>query len=95
MVVQAITVPANTFVYNRWLKPGSTTWLPGISEFDLTFLGLIIYIGVIVGRTMRKTNRPDDVEICGLYWHFVDLVWMFVFPLFYLLSVNMGEGGAH
>jgi cytochrome c oxidase subunit 3 len=29
------------------------------------------------------------VEISGLYWHFVDLVWMFVFPLVYLLSARM------
>jgi cytochrome c oxidase subunit 3 len=26
--------------------------------------------------------------VSGLYWHFVDLVWMFVFPLIYLLSVD-------
>jgi cytochrome c oxidase subunit III len=25
------------------------------------------------------------VEVAGLFWHFVDLVWIFVFPLFYLL----------
>jgi cytochrome c oxidase subunit 3 len=28
------------------------------------------------------------VEIAGLYWHFVDLVWMFVFPLVYLLNAR-------
>jgi cytochrome c oxidase subunit 3 len=27
------------------------------------------------------------VEATGLYWHFVDLVWMFVFPLLYLMNV--------
>jgi cytochrome c oxidase subunit 3 len=32
--------------------------------------------------------RHEDVEISGLYWHFVDLVWMFVFPLIYILSVD-------
>ena len=47
MVVQAITVPANTFIYNQWLKPGSLSMFPTISEMDLTFLGLIIYIGLI------------------------------------------------
>lgn len=47
MVVQAITVPANTFIYNQWLKPGSLSMFPAISEMDLTFLGLIIYIGLI------------------------------------------------
>jgi cytochrome c oxidase subunit 3 len=38
------------------------------------------------------------VEISGLYWHFVDLVWMFVFPLIYIMSVDMGghlAGVAH
>ncbi|MBI1357880.1 MAG: cytochrome oxidase subunit III [Acidobacteria bacterium] len=33
----------------------------------------------------------EDVEVAGLYWHFVDLVWMFVFPLIYLLSVAPGS----
>jgi heme/copper-type cytochrome/quinol oxidase subunit 3 len=28
--------------------------------------------------------------VSGLYWHFVDLVWMFIFPLVYLMSVNRG-----
>jgi len=29
-----------------------------------------------------------DLEIWGLYWHFVDLVWMFVVPFVYLLNVK-------
>jgi cytochrome c oxidase subunit 3 len=28
------------------------------------------------------------VEVSGLYWHFVDLVWMFVFPLVYIMSIS-------
>jgi cytochrome c oxidase subunit 3 len=31
---------------------------------------------------VRFTNR---IEIAGLYWHFVDLVWIFLFPVLYLL----------
>ncbi len=31
--------------------------------------------------------NADDLEITGLYWHFVDLVWMFVVPLVYLLNL--------
>ena len=30
-----------------------------------------------------------DVEVAGLYWHFVDLVWMFIFPLVYLMSTKI------
>jgi len=53
----------------------------------------VIYLGIIAMRFARRTMNEEDVEISGLYWHFVDLVWMFVFPLVYLMSVNMGGGG--
>ena len=33
--------------------------------------------------------NADDVEVSGLYWHFVDLVWMFVFPMIYLMSIKL------
>ena len=45
-IVQAITVPANNLILNTFLKPGALSWL-GLGETDLTFLGLISYIGVI------------------------------------------------
>lgn len=48
----------------------------------------VIYLLVVAKRVMtgfydRKGNY-DTVEIVGLYWHFVDLVWVFIFALFYL-----------
>jgi cytochrome c oxidase subunit 3 len=46
----------------------------------------IIYLTVVAVR-IRKLS-VDDIEIAGLYWHFVDLVWVFVFPLVYVLSIN-------
>jgi heme/copper-type cytochrome/quinol oxidase subunit 3 len=36
---------------------------------------------VTEGARVRNTNR---VELAGLYWHFVDVVWIFIFPLLYL-----------
>lgn len=48
IVIQGITVPANNLIYQYLLKPGAMTWLgSSYSEIDLTFLGLISYIGVI------------------------------------------------
>ena len=41
-----------------------------------------VAIGVINGRYEKKGY--DIVEIAGLYWHFVDLVWVFIFAFFYL-----------
>jgi cytochrome c oxidase subunit III len=46
----------------------------------------VCYLGVIAARIRKFTD--EDVEVSGLYWHFVDLVWMFVFPLIYLMSVD-------
>jgi Na+-transporting NADH:ubiquinone oxidoreductase subunit E len=46
VVIQAITVPANNVLYQHLLKGGSLSWA-GLQEVDLTFLGLISYIGVI------------------------------------------------
>ncbi|HEX6623193.1 MAG TPA: cytochrome c oxidase subunit 3 [Pyrinomonadaceae bacterium] len=71
----------------------------GASFFSITGLHMfhvftgVLYLGVIAARIGKM--RHEDVEISGLYWHFVDLVWMFVFPLIYILSVDMGGGGAH
>jgi Na+-transporting NADH:ubiquinone oxidoreductase subunit E len=46
VVVQAITVPVNNFIYNHVLREGALAWA-GIPNVDLSFLGLITYIGVI------------------------------------------------
>jgi len=46
VVVQAITVPANNILYNYLLKENALSWA-GITGTDLSFLGLISYIGVI------------------------------------------------
>jgi len=57
------------------------------------FHGLHVSIGVIYLSTVAfkvyrgdfdKTGSYAAVEIAGLYWHFVDLVWVFIFALFYL-----------
>jgi cytochrome c oxidase subunit 3 len=46
--------------------------------------GVIILITTAV-RSARGLSSAEGVEMAGLYWHFVDLVWVFIFTLFYLL----------
>ena len=46
---------------------------------------LIITLNVATGLYVKRKNGYEMVEKIGLYWHFVDLVWVFVFLLFYLL----------
>ena len=52
--------------------------------------GVIVFIYLLAaGRAELYRQNPEHlanrVEVAGLFWHFVDLVWIFVFPLFYLL----------
>ena len=48
----------------------------------------VIYLSIIAFKVYRgdydKSNNYEAVEIAGLYWHFVDLVWVFIFAFFYL-----------
>ena len=46
--------------------------------------GLVILVITLIRTAMGKTPA-QGVEMAGLYWHFVDLVWVFIFTLFYLL----------
>jgi cytochrome c oxidase subunit 3 len=46
--------------------------------------GVIVLITTAVRSAAGRTTA-DGVEMAGLYWHFVDLVWVFIFTLFYLL----------
>jgi len=46
---------------------------------------LIILVNVISGNYIKRKNGYEMVEKIGLYWHFVDLVWVFVFLVFYLI----------
>lgn len=79
------------------MTPSANEWGSGLiggTFFTLTGLHMthvvigIIYLGTIAFGFGRKKFSAEDVETSGLYWHFVDLVWMFIFPLVYLMSVK-------
>src|SRR5580704_374654 len=78
-----------TMFHNPW-----GTGLFGASFFSITGLHLLHVTGgvlalLVVGiRYMSGRYNADDLEITGLYWHFVDLVWMFVVPFVYLLNLG-------
>lgn len=70
------------------------TGLFGSSFFSITGLHLTHVTGGVIAlvavglRYKGGRYNADDLEITGLYWHFVDLVWMFVVPLVYLLNLS-------
>ncbi len=49
-------------------------------------LGLMAWLGWMAWRNTYSAEYYAPVEMSGLYWHFVDIVWIFLFPLLYLLG---------
>ncbi|WP_336068269.1 cytochrome c oxidase subunit 3 [Mesoflavibacter sp. CH_XMU1404-2] len=60
------------------------TGFHGFHVFSGVVINIIIWFNVILGTYERRKNY-EMVEKVGLYWHFVDLVWVFVFTFFYLV----------
>jgi cytochrome c oxidase subunit 3 len=60
------------------------TGFHGFHVFSGVLINILIFIGVIKG-TYHKRGHYEMVEKTGLYWHFIDLVWVFVFTFFYLV----------
>ena len=44
-----------------------------------------LYILITLARWLRGTATPPQIELLGLFWHFVDLVWILVFTIVYLI----------
>ena len=78
-----------TLFHNPW-----GTGLFGSAFFSITGLHLLHVTGGVVAlmavgiRYEGGRYNADDLEVTGLYWHFVDLVWMFVVPFVYLLNLS-------
>jgi cytochrome c oxidase subunit 3 len=76
-----------------WINPFGSAQFGAVFFMVTGFHGLHVSIGVIYLATVaikilkghyQKQGNYEIVEIAGLYWHFVDLVWVFIFALFYL-----------
>jgi cytochrome c oxidase subunit 3 len=90
-----------TLITKEGVTPWSNPW--GAPLFGGTFFGLTglhmlhvtigaVYLAVIAWGFNKGKFNADHVEVSGLYWHFVDLVWMFIFPMVYLMSVTPRSG---
>ena len=54
-------------------------------------LGIMSVIGIMAWRRQFDSDYYTPVEVAGLYWHFVDIVWIFLFPLLYLIGGHFTE----
>jgi heme/copper-type cytochrome/quinol oxidase subunit 3 len=91
-----IFVGGQAFEFTSFVQQGVTihTNLFGSSFFTLTgFHGAHVTVGIVILLSLfimalRGRIRPEDsliVEIAGLYWHFVDVVWIVIFTIVYLI----------
>ncbi len=60
------------------------TGFHGFHVFSGVMLNILVFFNVLLG-TYERRKSYEMVEKVGLYWHFVDLVWVFVFTFFYLV----------
>jgi cytochrome c oxidase subunit III len=63
--------------------------MTGLHAVHLTIaIGIMIVLTVMAWRGLFTTDHYTGVEIWGLYWHFVDIVWIFLLPLLYLIGTH-------
>jgi cytochrome c oxidase subunit III len=62
--------------------------MTGLHALHLTIgIGWVCVLALLSRRGAFPPTRHTPVEVAGLYWHFVDLVWIFLLPLLYLVNV--------
>ncbi len=86
---KAVVIGANLKVneYGKTLFADFFFFITGFHGFHVlsgVLINIIIFFNVVIG-TYERRGHYEMVEKVGLYWHFVDLVWVFVFTFFYLV----------
>lgn len=102
MVIKAIeytakynahAIPGPNFDHSHYPLPGSELFyslyfaMTGLHGFHV-LIGMIV-IAIFIVRTWINRKKDMDympLEMAGLYWHLVDLVWIFLYPLLYLMG---------
>src|SRR5919109_1019068 len=72
-----------------WLAAWLLTPSYSVFHYGAHVLLAAAIVAAIIVWLKPKVYDASDVEVAGLYWHFVDLVWMFIFPLVYLMSTRI------
>jgi cytochrome c oxidase subunit 3 len=86
-------VPGPHFVVPEGLPPQSELFfslyfcMTGLHALHMIIgIGLLTWLIVKARRGAFSAQYNTPVDVVGLYWHFVDIVWIFLFPLLYLLG---------
>ncbi|HVT88713.1 MAG TPA: cytochrome c oxidase subunit 3 [Tepidisphaeraceae bacterium] len=84
------TLPAESSIsqdisYGPWKNIFYASYFATTGVHAAHVLGGIVALGLLLAHAIRGKVLPPHIEYVGLYWHFVDLVWIFLFPLLYLI----------
>jgi cytochrome c oxidase subunit 3 len=61
--------------------------MTGVHALHLTIgITIVAFLGTLLLRRREFIVRPDWIEVTGLYWHFVDVIWIFLYPILYLVG---------
>jgi cytochrome c oxidase subunit 3 len=71
--------------YGPWKNIFYACYFTLTGVHGLHVVGGMIPLAILAIQAMRTKLFPEATEYVGLYWHFVDLVWIFLFPLLYLI----------
>ncbi len=92
-------IPGPTFHFegDRAAGPRAVVLLAVFRHDRLHALHMVIGAGLLImliwqagkGRFIAVVHTP--VDMVGLYWHFVDIIWIFLFPLLYLIDRHLGK----
>jgi len=93
------TVPGPFFQWDGlYPKPAEQFYSLYFAMTGLHALHMVIGLGIMAVITYMASRKTFDteyytpVEVAGLYWHFVDIVWIFLFPLLYLIGRHFTPG---
>ncbi len=86
-------VPGSSFVYAEPFARHAQVFfsfyfaMTGMHALHMVIgVGLLAGIGIRARRGAYSPQHHATVELAGLYWHFVDIIWIFLFPLLYLIE---------
>lgn len=99
---QMIPFAGLPFAYDTAERPGLVAFLnlyfimTGLHAFHMVIgFGLLTYLFLGAWRGGMLGERSIVVHNIGLYWHFVDLVWVYLFPFFYLVGSALPSPATH
>lgn len=96
-------VPGVAFTYRpEWGSHGGMVQMFMVFYFILTGIhalhmvvgiGILTVLVIMTARGRFSVHYSTPLDISGLYWHFVDIIWIYLFPLLYLIGGRYSSGG--